>query len=207
MPSRGHPVFAALYDFFCEKIDKKGLARYRAKAAGGATGRVVEIGAGTGRNFSFYGAIDRLTAAEPDPHMQRRAAKKAGGLPFPILLLSDRAEALSLADGSADSVVATLVLCTVPNPAAALREIRRVLAPDGHFRFVEHVRAEEPRLARVQDLVTPLHRRIAAGCHPNRDTLGLLQREGFRLAELERFPLGPPWVRPHVFGVAVPEPR
>lgn len=207
MPSGGHPIFAAFYDFFCEKIEKKGLTRYREKAVGGATGRVIEIGAGTGRNFLFYRAIDRLTATEPDPHMLRRAVKKTRGLPFPLLLLPDRAEALSAPDESADSVVATLVLCTVRDPTAALRQIRRVLAPGGSFRFVEHVRATDSRQARLQDLVTPIHKRIAAGCHPNRDTVGLIEREGFRLVELERFSLGPPWVRPHVFGVAVPTPR
>jgi ubiquinone/menaquinone biosynthesis C-methylase UbiE len=207
VPFRGHPIFAAFYDFFCKAIEKKGLARYREKAAGGATGRVIEIGAGTGRNFPFYRTIDRLIAAEPDPYMQRRAAKKTNGLPFPLLILPDRAEALSAPDRSADSVVGTLVLCTVPDPAAALREIWRVLTPEGSFRFVEHVRADGPRQARLQDLVTPLHKRIAAGCHPNRDTLGLIERGRFRVVELERFPLGPPWVRPHVFGVAVPTPR
>jgi ubiquinone/menaquinone biosynthesis C-methylase UbiE len=207
VPSHGHRIFAAFYDVLCHQIDKKGLARYREKAAGGATGRVIEIGAGTGRNFSFYAAIDRLTATEPDPHMLRRAVKKTSGLPFPLLILPDRAEALSLPDQSADSVVATLVFCTVADPAAALREIRRVLTPEGSFRFVEHVRAEGPRRAWLQDFLTPLHRRIAAGCHPNRDTVRLIEREGFRLVELERFPLGPPWVRPHVFGVAVPRPR
>ena len=207
MPSGGHPIFAALYDFFVEKIDRNGLARYREKAAGGSTGRVIEIGAGTGRNFPFYRGIDRLTATEPDPYMLRRAVRKTRGLPFPLLLLRDRAEALSAPDGSADSVVATLVLCTVQDPPAALRQIRRVLAPGGSFRFVEHVRAAGPRQAWLQDLVTPIHKRIAAGCHPNRDTLGLIEREGFRLVQLERFHLGPPWVRPHLFGVAVPEAR
>lgn len=207
MPSRGHPIFAAFYDFFCAQIERKGLARYREKAAGGATGRVVEIGAGTGRNFPFYRGIDRLIAVEPDPHMRRRAIARTRGLTFPVLLLPDPAEALSAADGSVDSVVATLVLCTVQDPIRALREIRRVLAPEGSFRFVEHVRAESRRQARLQDLVAPLHKRIAAGCHPNRDTLAVIEREGFRLVELERFPLGPPWVRPHVFGVAAPTPR
>jgi ubiquinone/menaquinone biosynthesis C-methylase UbiE len=188
-------------------VDRKGLARYREKAAGEATGRVIEIGAGTGRNFSFYRAIDRLTATEPDPYMRRRAVKRSSGLSFPLLILPDSAEALSLPDQSADTVVATLVFCTVSDQAAALREIRRVLTPGGTFRFVEHVRAEEPRLARLQDLVTPVHRRIGAGCHPNRDTVALIESEGFRVVELERFPLGPLWVRPHVFGVAVPSPR
>jgi len=207
VPSGGHPIFAAFYDFFCDKIEKKGLACYREKAAGGATGRVIEIGAGTGRNFPFYRAIDHLIAAEPDPYMRRRAIRRTRGLPFPVLLLSDPAEALSAADGSADTIVATLVLCTVQNPGAALRQIRRVLAPGGSFRFVEHVRAEGPRQARLQDLVTPIHKRIAAGCHPNRDTAALIERVGFQLVEFERFQLGPPWVRPHVFGVAVPDPR
>ena len=207
MPPHGHPIFAALYDVFCRYIDKRGLARYREKAAGGATGRVIEIGAGTGRNFSFYRSIERLTATEPDPHMKSRAVRKTRGLSFPILILPDRAEALSLPDRSADSVVATLVLCTVSDPAAALSEVRRVLTPEGRFRFVEHVRAAGPRLARFQDFILPLHRRIAAGCHPNRDTVALIEREGFTLVELERFPLGPTWVRPHVFGVAVPRPR
>jgi ubiquinone/menaquinone biosynthesis C-methylase UbiE len=207
VPFHGHPFFAALYDFFCEKLDRKGLARYREKTAAGATGRVIEIGAGTGRNFPYYGAVVRLTATEPDPYMLRRAAKKTQGLTFPVLLLPDRAEALSAPDRSAESVVATLVLCTVQNPAGALREIRRVLTPDGSFRFVEHIRAEGQRLARLQDCLTPVHKRIAAGCHPNRDTVGLIQRAGFRVMELERFPLGPPWVRPHVFGVAVPTAR
>ena len=200
----GHPLFAALYDVLVELADRGGLADYRRKIVGRATGRVLEIGAGTGRNFPYYGQVTSVLAIEPDPHMRRRAHRRVRECPVPASVVDGIAERLPMDDHSIDTVVSTLVFCTVPDPAAALQELRRVLAPGGSLRFVEHVRGDSPGLARLQDRVTPVHRRLAAGCHPNRDFVLLLQIEGFRVPELERFPLGPPWTRPHVAGVATP---
>jgi ubiquinone/menaquinone biosynthesis C-methylase UbiE len=119
-------------------------------------------------------------------------------------LLPVPAEDLPLDDASVDAVVVTLVLCTVPEPARALAEIQRVLAPGGRLLVLEHVRAEDPRLARRQDLVRPLQQLVARGCHPNRDTLGLLERAPLRLERVERFALpgAPAHLRPAIEVVA-----
>ena len=199
----GHPIFAAFYDVFAESLDRKGLAQYRRKIAGGASGRVLEIGAGTGRNLAYYNQVTSVLAIEPDPYMRRRADRRVRACVVPASLVDGTAERLPVEDRSIDTVVSTLVFCTIPDPGAALRELRRVLVLGGSLRFLEHVRAESPGLARLQDWMAPLHRRLAAGCHPNRDVLALLQAEGFRLEEIERFPFGPPWTRPHVAGVAI----
>jgi len=200
-----HPWVAALYDWLCEAAERRGLAEHRRRVVGMASGEVLEIGGGTGRNLAHYPAgVSRVTVLEPDLHMYRRALPKSRRAPVPVRLVEGVAEALPFRAASFDTVVATLVFCTIADPAGAVRQVARVLKPGGRLVFLEHVRAETPGRARLQDLLTPFQRRLAAGCHPNRDTVGTLREAGLRVVQIERVEFGPPWVRPHVLGSAVP---
>jgi ubiquinone/menaquinone biosynthesis C-methylase UbiE len=187
----GHPWFAAFYDLISKAEEEKVLAPLRRWVVGEATGRVLEIGAGTGLSFPYYRRDVQLVATEPDPYMLHRARRRAAALGLGVELRTEPAEALPFADASFDAVVCTLVLCTVADPLRALGEVRRVLKPDGTFRFIEHVRGGGWH-GRSQDLVTPLWRRVGAGCHPNRPTLETIRASGFRVVRLEERPLKVP---------------
>lgn len=199
----GHRVLAALYDPLTRSVERRFFSAQRRWLAQGLAGRVLDLGAGTGANFPYVSDAVDLVAAEPDPHMRRRARARAERLSLPVRLLADRAERLSLADGSVDHVLATLVLCTVDDPGRALAETRRVLRAGGSLRFLEHVRSERPAWARLQDLVTPIWSRLAAGCHPNRDTVAAIEGAGFRMSEMVRLDWGPLPGRIMARGVAV----
>jgi len=202
---RGHPVFAWIYDRVAGYEERHGLSELRQEVLRDARGRVVELGAGTGLNFPRYPAtVDEVVATEPDPHMLRRAARAAEKARVPITTKRAGAEELPFEDDSIDTVVATFVLCTVPDPAAALAEAKRVLKPCGALVFLEHVRAEDPKLARWQDRIRGPWGFFAAGCHPNRDTPASIERAGFELERIDRFPFAPamPLIRPHAMGVA-----
>lgn len=201
--SGGHPIFAALYDLILHRAEKKFIGPHRAYLAGGATGRVLDVGAGTGLNFGYYPPATEVVGVEPDPHMLRRAQARAMRLRRRVVLLGEAAEDLPFPAASFDVAVTTLVFCTIPDPDRALGELRRVLRPGGQLRFLEHVRADRAGWARFQDFITPLWKRIGAGCHPNRDTVGAIRRSGFRIEELNRYAFGPYPVRPFVRGVAV----
>lgn len=198
-----HPIFAAVYDRLTRSAERKFLGAHRAWLAARATGRVLDLGAGTGANFPYLGAGVETLAAEPDPYMRERGRRRAHALGRAITFLPDPAESLSLEMASVDTVLATLVLCTVDDPARALAEIRRVLRPGGRLLFLEHVRLEHPLWGRVQDAVTPLWKTLFAGCHPNRDTVTAIQRAGFAIGELERYAFGPIPGPAFVRGVAV----
>lgn len=176
----------------------------RSRLLSGASGEVLEIGGGTGANLPHYAAASHLVVTEPDPHMRRRLRRKLGLARVPVEVSGAGAEDLPFADGRFDAVVSTLVLCTVPDQGAALAEVRRVLRPGGRLLFIEHVRAEGG-YARAQDGVLPLWRRLFAGCHPNRDTLGEIRAAGFEVGRIDRFtPPGPfTGLVPHVQGAAV----
>lgn len=199
---RGHRLFAALYDVLSAPMERKHLSQHRCALLGRAAGRVLEVGAGTGANFAYYAPGLTVVATEPDTFMLRRAAAKAPRSQARILLVQAECEHLPFGDGTFDTVIATLVLCSVVDPHQALGEIRRVLRPGGRLLFYEHVRAPAPGWQRVQDALTPLWRRIGAGCHPNRDTVRSVQQAGFIITDLERFEIGPYPVRPQVRGVA-----
>lgn len=201
--ARGHPIFAALYDFIQRPAERKFLGSHRAYLAGGASGRVLDVGCGTGLNFGHYSREAEVVGIEPDPYMMRRARARADRLGRRVTLLAESAEALPFADASFDAAVATLVFCTIPEPDRALSELRRVLRPGGQLRFLEHVRASRPGWARLQDFLTPLWKRIGAGCHPNRDVVGAIERARLRVEELQRYAFGPYPARPFVRGVAV----
>jgi ubiquinone/menaquinone biosynthesis C-methylase UbiE len=168
-------------------------------------GRVLEIGGGTGANLPFYGGgIEELVITEPEEPMARRLERKLGDYPLATRVVRARAEELPFEDESFDFVVSTLVLCTVDDPARALREIHRLLKPNGQLLFVEHVRSDQPRLACWQDRLHGLQVRVGHGCHCNRPTLESIKVAGFSIAELEHDTLrkAPPIVRPLIVGAA-----
>jgi ubiquinone/menaquinone biosynthesis C-methylase UbiE len=203
--SLGGWLFACVYDRMTAGTEAAGLGAHRQRLLGGAAGRVLEIGAGTGANLAFYTEnVATITLAEPEAPMARRLARRIREQSRRAQLVQAPAEALPFADGRFDTVVSTLVLCTVVDQARALSEIRRVLKPGGHLLFLEHVRSEEPRLAAWQDRLNGLNRIVARGCNCNRSTLDAIRAAGFEITALEQttFPKAPPFVRPLIVGTA-----
>ncbi|MEW6581514.1 MAG: class I SAM-dependent methyltransferase, partial [Actinomycetota bacterium] len=185
--TRRDRVRAWLADRMTARFDRRFGAAMRARQLSDAHGRVLEIGAGTGPNLPHYpAAVGELVVTEPREAMLDRARRRAAAAARPATLLRAPAEDLPFPDGAFDTVVCTVVLCTVPDQAAALREVRRVLRPGGVLLFAEHVRSPDPRRARWQDRMERPWRVIADGCHPNRDTLAALDAAGFRVEVVER---------------------
>lgn len=180
------------------------MGERRERLLAGARGEVLEIGGGTGANLPHYRNAERVVVTEPDPFMREKLWPKLAGTGVPVEVSDAGAQSLPFPDDDFDAVVSTLVLCTVPDQRAALAEIRRVLRPGGQLLFLEHVRGTG-RVARWQDRILPLWRRLFAGCHPNRDTLAAIEAAGFEVRELERFDPPVPFsgFAPHVQGVAV----
>ncbi len=176
----GHPWLARTLDFVMRP-----LYPARRLVVPEATGRVLEIGVGTGLNFGLYRDVDALVGVDPDPFMLERARPRAAELPFPAELHQTGAERLPFVDASFDTVVITFTLCTIPDPDAALVEARRVLKPGGRLLFVEHTRSIQPMARVLQDALTPLWKRLAGGCHMNRPALAMVERAGFRLRHTE----------------------
>jgi SAM-dependent methyltransferase len=173
-------VMAMLYDPFVWLGEIEGMRGRRRTLLSRAHGRVVEIGAGTGLNVAHYtDAVDELVLTEPEPGMRRRLAQRLERYAVDARIVDAPAEHLPMADASVDTVVATLVLCTVNDPERALREIARVLRPDGQLLFIEHVRAHSPFVAACQDGFLRPWRGFAGGCICNRPTLDLMHACGF----------------------------
>lgn len=197
-------AFAAGYELFLGASERAGLREQRQAVLAKAAGSTLEVGAGTGLNLDLYPpAVTELVLTEPSPHMAARLrAKPQGGRAVEIV--EAPAERLPFDDDRFDTAVATLVLCTVPDPAAALREIVRVLRPGGRFLFLEHVRASDPRLARWQDRLERPWQVFGAGCHCNRDTATAIEASGLRPDRLEQgeIPRAVPLVRPMISGSA-----
>ena len=202
--SIGERIFAALYDPLSARAEEKLGAELKPALLAHATGRVLEIGVGTGLSFRHYPAATELTGVDPSEPMLRRARKRAAELGRAVTLIEAPAEELPFEDDSFDTAVSLTVLCTVDDPARALAEVRRVLRPKGRFVFLEHVRAEDPGLARWQDRVDRPWGWVAGGCHPNRATLAAIEAAGFEPVEVEQRELEevPRLVRPHVLGWA-----
>jgi SAM-dependent methyltransferase len=200
----GH-VFAAMYDHLLARTERDGLRAHREALLAGATGDVLEIGGGTGANLEFYGdGVRTLTITEPEKPMFRRLERRLERSGRDAMLLRAPAEDLPFEDAAFDVAVSTLVLCTVDDQPRALRELHRVLRPGGTLMFIEHVRAEDPKLARLQDRMHGINVCFAHGCHCNRPTLDTIRAPGFEVARVEDDTLthAPPFVRPLIVGVA-----
>jgi ubiquinone/menaquinone biosynthesis C-methylase UbiE len=199
-------LFAAAYDRSLKATEEAGLRRLRTELLAGAAGRVLEIGAGTGVNLDLYpDAVEDLVLVEPDPHMAKRLRARLSESARRATVLEVPAERLGVEAASFDCAVATLVLCTVPDPLATLAELTRALKPGGRLLFIEHVRAANPALARWQDRLEKPWRFLGDGCHCNRDTGATLAASRFELEAVERgrMPKAPPIVRPLIRGSAV----
>lgn len=158
-------------------LEATGLRRWRAWLTRGVTGRVLDLGCGTGRNLPLFAPGARLVALDPCADVLRRARRRAPEAAF----VQARAEALPFRDGSFDAVTSGLVFCSVGEPAAGLREVRRVLTAQGSLRLLEHVRSLHPGQARLQDLIQPAWTWFTGGCHPNRETERAVAEAGFVL--------------------------
>lgn len=202
----GHPLFAALYDRTMRAADEAGLGEQRRRLLTAARGRVVEVGAGTGLNLAHFpaDAIDELHLVEPDQAMARRLAKRVAISPIDAVVHERSLLEARLPSQHFDTVVCSLVLCSVDDQPAALARLLDLLAPGGKLLFLEHVRAVGAT-ARMQDVASPLWQRVAGGCHPNRDTLDALRKAGFAITDCDRFRIRKlfPLVAVGVSGVAV----
>jgi ubiquinone/menaquinone biosynthesis C-methylase UbiE len=196
-------VIGWLYDLLAERSERAGTAQLRRDLLASLEGEVIEIGAGTGRSLPHYERAERVVAIEPDESMAKRIERRLADVRVPVEVVPASAEALPFPDESFDAAVAAFVLCTIPDPVRAVAEIRRVLRPNGRLVVLEHVRGRD-RVASWQDRLTPLHKRIAGGCHLNRDTLATVARAGFDVTGVERVRLPEPIAlyRPGIQGVA-----
>lgn len=203
-----NPFFVRFYRSAQKTAIKRGENEHRRRALRGLAGRVVEIGPAEGANFPLYPkTVTEVIAVEPEPRFRARADIAARDAPVSIRVEAGTAEALPLEDGSVDAVLASLVLCTVPDQAAALAEARRVLRADGELHFYEHVHASRQPVRGFLEVadrsrIWPL---IGGGCHPTRDTVNAIESAGFVIERCERFGFSPSYVVPkipHVLGVA-----
>jgi ubiquinone/menaquinone biosynthesis C-methylase UbiE len=196
--------FALTYDRQMARTEKAGLRAFRERLLAGVVGDVLEIGGGTGANLPCYGpAVGSLTITEPHPPMLRRLERAARTYRPDALVLRAPAEDLPFDDHSFDVAVSTLVLCGVDDQPRALRELRRVLRPGGRLLLIEHLRSEDPALARLQDRMNWLNRLVVC-CDCNRPTLDSVRQAGFTVGQLQHtaLPKAPKFVAPAILGSA-----
>jgi ubiquinone/menaquinone biosynthesis C-methylase UbiE len=201
------PIFARMYARVRPAMDQQGATEHRRRLLAGTAGQVVEVGAGDGGNFAHYPPeVVRVLAVEPEPYLQAQARRQAATAPVPVEVVEGTADRLPAADASADVVVVSLVLCSVPDQHTALAEARRVLRPSGELRFYEHVAADGGRLETVQRVAdATLWPLFVGGCHVHRDTAAAITAAGFVIEELDRFDFPPDQAspaRPHILGRA-----
>ena len=202
-----HPLFARIWTLLVAPgAEHAGAAEHRDELLAGLGGRVVEVGAGNGLNFRHYPAtVSEVVALEPEPYLRRRAEQAAVEAPMPVTVVAGVADKLPAGEGSFDAGVASLVLCSVPDEAAALRELRRVIRPGGELRFYEHVVARGRRAAALQQRLDRwgIWPRFGAGCHLARDTAAAIEDAGFVIERCRHFSFGPgPFQIPHILGCA-----
>jgi ubiquinone/menaquinone biosynthesis C-methylase UbiE len=202
-----HPIFARIYERLSRKTEAAGIAEHRDDLLAGLSGRVVEVGAGNGLNFAHYPpAVTEVVAVEPEPFLRGRAAEAAAAASVTVKVVDGTAAALPFEDGSCDAGVVSLVLCSVPDQAAALTELHRVVRPRGELRFYEHVLADTPWHARVQRFLDhTIWPHVSGGCHASRNTLAAIEAAGFGVEASQRFKFrlmpGIP-TSPHILGSA-----
>jgi SAM-dependent methyltransferase len=206
MPTVRHPIFARLYERLSRVMERE-VGEHRKELLAGLSGRVVEIGAGNGLNFRHYpAAVEEVVALEPEAYLREKAEQSARGAAVRVSVGDAVAYPLPLEAASVDAAVASLVLCTVPDPASALAELRRVLKPGAELRFMEHVRSERPRKARLQERLDRwgIWPRLGGGCHCARDTVSAIKTAGFTVQRTRSFDVGPGWIvtNPHLVGMA-----
>jgi ubiquinone/menaquinone biosynthesis C-methylase UbiE len=201
-----HPLFARLYGRLSPRTDTRGGAEHRRELLAGLHGRVLELGAGNGLNFPYYpAAVTEVVAVEPEDYLRARADGAAQTAPVRVTIVDAVADQLPFPNGSFDAAIASLVLCSVPDQASALGELRRVLRPGGELRFYEHVRPNNPRTAAIWQRFDDwnIYPRIAGGCHAARDTEAAIRNAGFAVERCRRFPFkGGPVTAPHILGLA-----
>jgi SAM-dependent methyltransferase len=208
MTDISHPRFARMYIRYAPSSERRGVAEHRARLLAGLHGSVIELGAGHGLNFPHYpGTVSEVIAIEPEPTLRAEAVKAAAAAPVPVRVMAGVADSLPVEDDSADAAVVSLVLCSVPDQARALGELRRVIRPGGELRFYEHVNAEGgPRRLLLEALDrSGLWHKIAGGCHPARDTESAIVAAGFELESREQFLFAatkPGPAIPHILGRA-----
>jgi len=197
-------AFAAMYDRCSRASEEAGLAAIRRRLLDDASGDVLELGAGTGVNLSYYDAsLSSLVLTEPEPAMLRRLRPKALEQAPLAQVVQASAEELPFEGSSFDTVVSTLVLCGVDDQGRVLAEVRRVLRPGGRLLFLEHVRSDDPQLARFQDRINWLNH-LLVDCDCNRQTLSAIEQQGFTVSRVDRLdlPKAPKFTRPAIVGVA-----
>lgn len=203
-----HPLFARFYARFSGVVEAAGVAQHRDELLADLHGRVIEVGAGNGLNFAHYPAtVTEVVAVEPEPYLRARAAEAARSAPVAVRVVAGTAESLPAKEAEFDAGVASLVLCSVSDPALALGELRRAIRPEGELRFYEHICSSDPRFAcfqRTVDLVWP---HLGGGCHTARPTDRTIKEAGFVVSRQRHFTFRPSIVAapvsPHVIGVAV----
>ncbi len=176
------------------------FAEQRAQALQEVSGQVLEVGFGSGHNLPHYpAAVKKVVGIDPSGESAKLARTRIAQAPFPVEFLPLPGEQIPAGDGSFDSVVSTFTLCTIPDPVAALRQMKRVLKPGGRLFFVEHGRDEDPRVQRWQDRLNGLQRRMAGGCNLNRPIARLIEEAGFRIEGLQTYYMGRPRFATHLY--------
>ncbi|GLB59525.1 class I SAM-dependent methyltransferase [Cytobacillus sp. NCCP-133] len=176
--------FPSIYDLAMQPLEKSKFQKIRKGILSKATGRVLEIGAGTGVNFPLYKHAEHVDAIEPNEGMIEQSQPRKAAAAVPIQIHRQSAENLDFPDNTFDTVVATLVFCTIPNPEKALREILRVSKPNAKILFFEHVKIDQPALAFAQEILNPVWKRVCDGCHLNRDTLKTIHDCGLQVIKV-----------------------
>jgi ubiquinone/menaquinone biosynthesis C-methylase UbiE len=184
------------------------LTAYRQRTIGNAHGFALEIGVGSGENLPLYGsAVDHVCAIDPSAELLRLARNRVADVPMPVSLVRGSAEQIPFANMVFDTIVTTWTLCSIPDPVAALAEMRRVLKPGGKLVFVEHGLSPESRVARWQHRLTPCWKRIGGGCHLDRKMDDLIRSAGFQLSGIETDYMDGPKLMTFMYqGQAIPEP-
>jgi ubiquinone/menaquinone biosynthesis C-methylase UbiE len=202
-----HPLFARMYERMAPAFEAKGGGAHRDEALSGLAGRVIEVGAGTGLNFTHYpDTVTEVIAVEPESYLRTKAELAAARATVSVKVVDGVADPLPAADASCDAGVVSLVLCSVHDQAAALAELHRVIRPGGELRFYEHIRSDSARFARFQSAIDVVWPHVGGGCHASRATLDAIEAAGFTIEHARRFTFRPSVatipLSPHAIGIA-----